>query len=208
MPKIWVMTHAVYVADKIDIMKEIKYSNWDLAMDKIDDLPGCVVAFAMSFIFMIVWGLFNLFWNHCGVVDKDELLLEKIDLPNRTYIYIIHSWKCSEKCMDRKTGESKMLWFKDFEEKKKFVKLKYYVYDYCIDEIHAKELDAISNANIADYDDDYDRNPDNMNGYVDTRKNYDLSSRDYSIYYSNGDSLTLLPEGKRGVGYFKILSNQ
>ena len=183
-------------------MKE-EYTRWDEFKGKIENLPGCVTIFIFVLVTLLLFSFVHALWYNCGEIDKDELLIEEVRLDDGNSIYIVHSWRCPDKCLDKETRKPKMQWFEKIEKSIDFVKYKFYVYDFCIDEIHAKALDAISNANIADFDLEYLMNPNDMKGYPETLIKYDTSSRDYYIYYSIGDSLTRLPKGEQSVSFYK-----
>ena len=98
-----------------------------------------------------------------------------------------------------------MQWFEKIEDVVDFIKYKYYVYDNCIDVEHATALNAISNANISDFD-RYYLFSDYSDGYYEHRNLYDTSERAYSILYSViGDSLISLPKEYQGT---KFITNK
>lgn len=174
--------------------------------DKIDNIPGCVWAIIIPITFGIVFSFFSSLWYNCGEIDRDEVLEEKVELPNESYIYIIHSWHCTRKCLDKSTGKPKMQWFKTITKLSDFIKYKYSVYDYCIDSVHAAMLNAISNAYVSEVDDYYLFTDDDMKSWLRQKQRIDTSSRDYDIYYSIGDSLLPLPEDAQTVGSYRRIN--
>lgn len=143
----------------------------------------------------------------CSKAPDCELLEEKIELQDGSHIYVIHSHKCRI-FYDRETGKPKWLKWSQHEAKiANFEKFKFSVYHYCIDSIHAEALNAVSRANIVDYEGFEDSiEPEEAESYYNRKNVLDKSDRTYNIYYSYSDTgLVKLPYDKQSVGNYTQL---
>lgn len=110
-------------------------------------------------------------------VNEDEIWSECIELEDGSLVYVYHSGDCNKE---------KPLFFTK-QKKIDFIKFKYYVFDYCLDEKDVEVLNVISKNNIKEYYekvdytsfDDFDREY-----YKSYEEILDSSNTSYEVYYS------------------------
>ncbi len=168
----------------------------DELKDKWDNMSDWVVVLLVILLMLFVLGVITVY-DSCGKVDMDEYLNELVEMEDGSYICIIHSWSCKDKCLDKETYKPKMQWFEDINNILSFRKQQNDVFHYCVDSNEAIILNSSSRRNLEMsliYDEFTDEEI----------KLLDFSDRTYNIYYSikNG-KLIKLPKNKRKVSDFK-----
>lgn len=131
----------------------------------------------------------------CREVEYDELWREKVELPDGTHCMVYHTHDCPN---DKP-------FFLCKEKKYDYRKMKFDVFDYCVEEEEVIILNLISERNIRrELESPYICDAYNYFSLV--KRMYDMSKRGYEVYYSVDDKGELHELEKSRSGF--SLSNQ